>query len=166
MRATTSWGLIATAVMMVAGAQAVQAQGAEAGKLEARAAAAVTNGCHIGTAANLFRQAAIRRSAGDPRAIADLRLAGLLYAGNGQAEEAAAAMERAAEQALAAGQLDAAVEAFTNAALIQMGRAPGRAAVLAHRALWLAAQPDVSEAARATARSRLGPEVAAAVHAV
>ncbi len=164
MRARKSWGLIATA-LLISGAPAVWAQGADAGKLETRATAAVTNGCHMAAAAKLYRQAALGRAADDPRAIEDLRLAGLLYAGSGQADAAAASMERAAEQALAAGRLDAAVEAFTNAALIQMGRSPTRAAVLAHRALWLSRQADVSESTRAAARSRLGPQVVAAVHA-
>ncbi len=166
MRATTSWGLIATAVLTIAGAQAARAQGTAAGKLEARAAAALAQGCRISTAAGLYRQAAVVRSADDPRSVEDFRLAGLLYAGSGQPERAAAAMEQAGARALATGRLDAAVDAFTNAALIQMGRAPDRAAMLAHRALWLAQGESVSEAARAVARERLGPGVAAAVRQI
>ena len=166
MRATTSWGLIATAVLTIAGAHAARAQGTDAGKLEARATAALADGCRIATAASLYQQAALGRSTDDPRSIEDFRLAGLLYAGSGQPERAAAAMERAGEQALSTGRLDAAVDAFTNAALIQMGRAPDRAAMLAHRALWLAQGEGVSEGARAVARARLGTAVAAAVRKI
>ncbi len=165
MRATGSWGPMLSLIVIFAGAHAGRAQSVTAATLEQRAAAAITNGHRLSAAATLYRQAARCLPADDPRAIEDLRLAGLLYASSGQPEKASAAMERSAEEALASGRTDAAVEAFTNAALIEMGRHPDRAAVLAHRALWLADHAGASTAARAVARARLGARVAAAVSA-
>ncbi len=163
MRNAAKWtGMIAgfgLVIMSVGGAQAQQ-PGAEA--LESRAAAMFQHRADCGRVAGIYARAAALRTTADAQAVADLRLAGLLYAETGQMMRASAAMERAGEQALALGNFGAAAEAYTNAAFI-VAQAGGqeRSAMLAHRALWLADREGVSDGVRALVHHRLQPKMAA-----
>ncbi len=157
MTSTARWaGLMAAAGRVAATASGAVAQRPGPDALENRAAAFAQSRADFARAAATFRKAAALRTAEDAQAVTDLRLAGLLYADVGDLSRAAVAREGAGERALGQGDFGAAAEAYTNAAFIvaQEGGAE-RAAVLAHRALWLAEQAGVSAGQRALVRQRL-----------
>jgi len=156
MRSAARWaGLIAGFGMVVVSAGGAQAQAPRPEALESRAVALIANRPDYAGAAKTFHRAAVLRSSEDAQAIADLRLAGLLYANAGNLHAAAAAMEGAGDKALTQGDFGAAAEAYANAALIGARADNGRTKLLAHRARWLADQPTVSDAARTLVHQRL-----------
>ncbi len=159
MKNAARWaGLIAGFGLVAVSASGAVAQRPGPDALESRAAALVQSRTDFARAAATFRKAAALRTADDGQAVTDLRLAGLLYANAGELCRAAAAMETAGERALAMGDFGAAAEAYTNAAFIVAEEGgTERAAVLAHRARWLAEQESVSAGQRTLIQQRLRP---------
>lgn len=144
--------------MMVAGAQSVRAQTQAQGPaaLESGAVALLQGWADFKGAANMFAKAATLRSADDPQAVKDLIAAGVLYAQAGKLGKAAKVTQAAGERAMALGIPGDAAEAFTNAAFIAAKNgARDNAAVLAHRALFLADVEGVSNGQRALVHARL-----------
>lgn len=168
-RSAMMFGLVAGFGLVAAGARDARAQEAGAGSaaaLESAAAVVLADGADCRGAADLYRRAASLRPGDDPRQVEDLRLAGLLYVQAGRLRPAGAALEKAGERALAEGRLDDAALAFADAAYVaaRAGSGPA-AAILAHRALWLADMDGVSDAHRDLIRRRFGPAMAAYVGA-
>ncbi len=156
MRTAAKWsGLIAGFGLVLVSASVGMAQCPDV--LESRAAALIQSRADYVKAARAFGKAAALRAQDDPRAVTDLRLAGLLYADAGDLRRAGSTMEKAGLRALALGDFGAAAEAYTNAAFIAARVGSARAAMLAHRALWLAQREGVSAGARALVQQRLRP---------
>ncbi len=156
-------GLIAGIGMVCASARGMQAQTVGPDALENGAVALLQTWPDYAGAARMYQRAAALRAADDAQAVQDMRLAGLLFANAGDLHRAAVAMEGAGERALTIGQPGAAAEAYTNAAFIAARAGSRRAAVLAHRALWLATADGVTDTERTVIRHRIGPTVVAAV---
>ena len=163
MRNAATWmGLIAGFGLLTVNAGVANAQRPGPEALEGRAGAMIQSRPDFARVANIYARAAALRTTADAQAVADLRLAGLLYARAGELMRASAAMESAGARSLALGNFGAAAEAYTNAAFIA-AQAGGRdrSAVLAHRALWLADREGVSEGLRALVHHRLQPKAIA-----
>jgi hypothetical protein len=91
---------------------------ASANDLEAKAAALYSTPKRYREAARLLMEAAGLREAGDPQRVKNLRQAGRLFYYTGNPESARAAMEQAADAALAVGDVKIAAEAYLDAAFL------------------------------------------------
>lgn len=112
-------------------------------------------------AAELYRQAAALRPAGDALAIADLKSAARLAFYRGKDRQAIRDLEKAGQRALDIGDVVAAANAFADAAWIAGKDGNGaRAKALMERAQLLALSPLISPTDRAELESRFetGPQ--------
>lgn len=134
-----------------------------AAKLEARAAAMVGSPDRFEEAAALYTRAAELRDLTDARRAENLAMAGRLLVYAGELEEGRRSLERAAEGALAAGDLGFAGNAWLDAAFIAMrAGAQADAARLVRTARWVAAAPELPGTEGARLRTRLAGRFASA----
>jgi hypothetical protein len=152
---------IMTAVFAVAIPLSVRAQednAPSADQLQARAQALFASPDLYPVAAQLFKRSAAMRAPGDPQAVESLAMAARLLTYAGQYGRARAAMESAAERALADGDVVTAAHHFAEAAYIAGNYAQNaRAEDLVERVLWLASVPGLSDGQRQDMLQRLGP---------
>jgi hypothetical protein len=120
------------------------------------AAAALVTAHRWGDAARLHRRAAQLRAADDPLGFRCLTEAAALVYASGDRTAARGDMARAAEHALARGDLRAAALAYLDAAWIaQEQKNPRQVWEMGHRAEMLAASPLLAAADRATIQRRI-----------
>jgi hypothetical protein len=128
----------------------------EATRLEADALSLSESPSDLGKAADLFREAASLRPAGDPTALRDLVQAARFSFYSGKHERALKDFAAAAETALRFGDVFSAAESFLDAAWVaQQVRDGTQAAHFAGRARELSASPGLRETDRARLLSRL-----------
>ncbi len=152
--------VIVAAVAAVALPLSVRAQdnAPTADQLQARAQALYPSPDLYPVAARLFQRSAAMRAPGDPRAVDALAMAARLLTYSGQYGRARAAMESAAERALADGDVVTAAYRFADAAYIAGNYAhTTRAEDLVERVVWLASVPGLSAGQRQDMLERLGP---------
>ena len=141
MRASTRplfWTAVVTALALPAAARGqqpldpiqVSVRATEAEKLEARANAYLESGAwrNLGKAAGLREKAASLRAAEDPRGFTSLQMAALLRHALKQRPAAIGLMQRAAEQAMARGDVFNAATAYVNVAFIALEMRDGELA--------------------------------------
>ena len=143
---------------------AVRTAPVTADELEQRATALLDQPARYSEAARLFKESAALRSASDPRAVESLTKAAHLYHYAGRLFDARKTMERAAQRALANGDVLTASQANVEAALF--AHKQGKRAYanrLGRTALKLAASPLLTADQRASivGRLRTNPSVAA-----
>jgi hypothetical protein len=149
----------------------VTARVTRAQRLETRAASyeMASDMRRWGKAAALYERAAGLRAPEDPGGYTNLRRAAFLRHGIGQADVAGALMERAADQAMARGDVFNAAYAYVDAAYIAAERRDpplarelvGKGTLLLHSPLLEARERAALRARVAQAGERLGVEVAA-----
>jgi hypothetical protein len=128
----------------------------EATRLEADALSLSESPADLGKAADLFRQAAGLRPAGDPVAVRDLVQAARFSFYSGKRDRALKDFAAAAESALRVGDVLGAAESFLDAAWVAQQVLDGTQALrYALRAQELAASPLLNETDRARLMSRL-----------
>jgi hypothetical protein len=131
-------------------------KGADPVDLETQARNLFPNPKRYGEAARLLLKAAERRSPGDPARIGDLILSSRLTYYNGDAARARALMERAADEALASGDVINAAHSFMDAAfLAQDAKESESITRLIGKARMLAASPFISQKDREGILGRL-----------
>ena len=116
---------------------------------------------HYGTparwreAARLHRRAADLHS-NDPQAVAQLKMAAWLYSGSGDVATARLMMERAGDRAASIGDIDAAANAYVDAALFALSEGrDDKLPALVRRARVLADAPLLPEARRSAILQRI-----------
>ena len=125
--------------------------------LESQAQAFFGTPKRYGDAAKLYVRAAEIRVAGDPQRIMDLMMASRMSYYDGSTTRAWEIMERAAEEALAAGDVVNAAHAFVDASfLAKEAGANTRVIELARRAQLLTSSPLLETAQREAILSRIG----------
>jgi hypothetical protein len=130
---------------------------AEADRLERRAAALHDEPKRYGEGAVLYERAADLREAGDARKVDALLQASRLYYHAGRSQESVAVLDRAAEAAVATGDVVRAVSSMTDAAWVLAGEGrKAEAVTLVARARLLTNSPLLSESERVELRRRLG----------
>ena len=108
-------------------------------------------------AATLHVRAASLRAPGDPRGYEDLNMAGHLYYAAGAIWNAREAMERAAEHAVARGDVVAAAKSYVDAGYLAIEeRRTDRVPALALKAELLARSPLITDEQRASIMNRVG----------
>ncbi|MCI0435757.1 MAG: hypothetical protein L0271_19260 [Gemmatimonadetes bacterium] len=129
----------------------------DAAVLESRAQSLFPVPKKYGEAAKLYLQAADLRVAGDPQRVADLMMASRLSYYNGRTSRAWEIMKRAAEEALATGDVINAAHAFVDASfLAKEAGAMTEVVALIERAQLLTASPLLDTNDRAAIRARIG----------
>jgi len=132
---------------------------AQANALSDRAASLYGSAKKFKQAATLHVRAADLRAPGDARGYEDLNMAGHLYRAAGDAGRAREAMERAAEQAAARGDVFAAAKSYVDAGYLAIEeRRSDRVPALALKAELLAGSPLLSDEQRAAIMGRIGKE--------
>jgi hypothetical protein len=136
---------------------AVTDRNAEADRLERRAAALHDEPTRYGEGAVLYERAAGLRQPDDPRKVDALFHASRLYYHAGRTQQSVAVLDRAAEAAVATGDVIRAVTLMTDAAwlLASEGRT-SEASALVSRARLLTNSPLLNEPERNELRRRLG----------
>lgn len=130
---------------------------AEADRLERHAAALHESPARYGEGAVLYERAADLREHGDARKVNALLLASQLYYHAGRKQESVAVLDRAAEVAVATGDVVRAVSSMTDAAWVLAGEGrKAEAVTLVARARLLTHSPLLSESERHELRRRLG----------
>jgi hypothetical protein len=153
---TNSWSAWVVAAAVLTPAALWGQSTSEATRLEADALSLSESPSDLGKAADLFRQAAGLRPAGDPTAVKDLIQAGRFSFYSGKRDRALKDFAAAAETALRFGDVLAAAESFLDAAWVAMQVSDGAQALhYAVRARQLAASPQLREDDRARLLSRL-----------
>jgi hypothetical protein len=166
MRKTSAWTALVVAGLTLAPAMGAASQVAESGPmvkrgtdpvdLEERARSLFTNPERYDEAARLYARAADLRDAGDRMRVEDLMMAARLTFYDGSAAKARVLMERAADEALAAGDVIIAAHAFVDAAyLARDARENERVAELLNRAKMLAGSPLIAQKERENILSRV-----------
>ena len=153
-------GRVALAMVVAAfSATAVSAQSFQVedpAELEERAEGYLDEMDRWGRAADLYRQAAELRDAGDPVAISNLKTAARLEFYNGSERQALRDLEYAAQRALAIGDVVTAANAFVDAAWVAGSDGHGQEArALVERAQLLALSPLISSEDRSEIENRL-----------
>jgi len=166
MRKTSAWTALLVAGLTLVPALAAASQVAQSGPvlkrgtdpidLETRARAMFTNPKRYAEAARLYQRAADQRAPGDRVRVEDLTMAARLTFYDGDAAKARILMERAADEALAAGDVINAAHAYVDAAfLAQDARESERVADLLGRARMLAGSPLLAQQERDSILARV-----------
>jgi hypothetical protein len=156
MTRTRSWCAWVVAAAVFAPAALLGQSTSEATRLEADALSLSESPADLGKAADLFREAAGLRPAGDPVAVRDLIQAARFSFYSGKRDRALKDFAAAAETALRFGDVLAAAESFLDAAWVAQQVLDGTQALrYALRAQELAASPLLNETDRARLMSRL-----------
>jgi len=125
--------------------------------LESQAQAFFATPKRYADAAKLYLRAAEIRVAGDPQRITDLMMASRLSYYTGNATRAWEIMERAGEEALAAGDVISAANAFVDASFLAKAAGARTPVIeLARRAQLLTSSPLLETAQREAILSRIG----------
>jgi hypothetical protein len=131
------------------------AAGTRAAELNRQAVALYSVPARAGDAARLHVQEVSLRTASDPEAVTALVMAANLYSYSKQPITARKTMERAAERALAIGDVVTAAQAFTNAAfLAHENNNASETQRLGRKAVLLSESPVLSQEERTTIRNR------------
>lgn len=126
-------------------------------QLEAKAHALYHNTSKYADAAKLHEQAADLRGPADPMRVKDLQMAARLYHYSGREVKAQAVMERAAEEALASGDIITAANAYLDAShLAQYQKRTEDVVRLARKAEMLANSPLLGNQQRSSLQERIG----------
>jgi hypothetical protein len=125
-------------------------------ELESRAQSMLPNPRRYGEAAKLYLRAADLRKAGDPRRVTDLVMASRLTYYDRNVTRARAIMERAADEALAAGDVVSAAHAYVDASFLAWEAGDNESVPrLVKKAELLASSPLLAERDRAAILARI-----------
>jgi hypothetical protein len=153
---TRSWSAWVVAAAVIAPAALYGQSTTEATRLEADALSLSESPSDLGKAADLFRQAAGHRPAGDPIAVKDLIQAARFSFYSGKRDRALRDFAAAAESALRIGDIVAAAESFLDAAWVAQQVSDGSLTLrYVGRARELTASPLLTEGDRARLLNRL-----------
>ena len=137
---------------------------ARADRLEAEAAALPSELAQFPKAARLYEEAAAARPFGETRTAQSLRTAAFYRYHSGNSAASVRLLERAAENALAAGDVVAAANSYIDAALVaDEMRATDRSVDLAQRAERLSRSPLLDATQRGALRTRIANPTAVAL---